>query len=444
MHLNEQPNSHSVIEANFSNQPKVSDFMATDIVQANATASGLEIVQQMAENSVSYVVITEISASCLTVPIGIITRQDIVQLIARGQDLQQVLAQTIMSSSLFCVEPFIRLRQAYQEMVRQKVSHLIVVGNQGELQGVIKESELLKGLATLGQNSSVYRLEKTQKVNHLKQLTNQLGIAVEQHELYRQVKQELTESQQAEYNLRKRNEELQIIIQERNKSLEATVTELNKEAIIFNQVEQAWQQTNAQLQAVIDAVPGCVAWISSDLKYLGVNQKLAELYGVLPEEIINQSVDDFSYYNEFTDYTRQFFANSLQQNSVEVEVKLKDGHITYLIAAQKYYQDRAAVFIGIDITERKQAEEELQKALAKEKELSELKSRFVTMTSHEFRTPLTTILGTTELLSHYSHSWDEEKKQRYLTRIQSKVEYMTKMLDDILLISQTDSATRYF
>lgn len=444
MHLNEQPNSHSVIEADFSNQPKVSDFMATDIVQATATASGLEIVRQMAVNGVNYVVITETSDSCLTVPIGIITRQDIVQLISRGQDLQQVLAQTIMSSSLFCVEPFTRIRQAYQEMVRQQVSHLVVVGNQGELQGVIKESELLKALVNLGQYHSVSRIEKQQKINHLKQFTEQLNIAVEQHDLYKKVQKELAETKQRESDLKKHNRDLHLLVEKHTKSLEKTKTELNKEAIIFHQVEKAWQQTNAQLQAVLDAVPGCVAWISSDLRYLGVNRKLAELYGGLPEEFINQSIDNFSSYREFTAYTKQFFAQSVQQDSIEIEVKRSNHHITYLIAAQKYYQDKAAVFIGIDITERKQAEKDLQKALAKEKELSELKSRFVTMTSHEFRTPLTTILGTTELLSHYSHSWDEEKKQRYLTRIQSKVEYMTKMLDDILLISQADSATRYF
>ncbi len=56
-----------------------------------------------------------------------------------------------------------------------------------------------------------------------------------------------------------------------------------------------------------------------------------------------------------------------------------------------------------DITSRKRAEEEIHKALAREKELNELKSRFVSMTSHEFRTPLSTILSSTELLEYYGH-----------------------------------------
>ncbi|MGC1248773.1 MAG: histidine kinase dimerization/phospho-acceptor domain-containing protein [Spirulinaceae cyanobacterium] len=440
MHLNNPPNSLSVIETNCNNQPQVSDFMTTDIIQASAMALGLEIVQQMAENSVGYVVITETNDSRLTIPIGIITSQDIFQLIARGQNLQRILAQTIMSSSLFCTESSTHIEQAYQEMVQQQISHLVVVGSEGELQGVMTESNLLEGLANL----SEYSPGNQQKINHLKQFTTQLGIAVEQHELYENVQQELAASKQVESSLKKRNEDLQLLLKERTDDLETTKSELNKEAIIFHQVEKAWQQTNAQLQAVLDAVPGCISWISADLKYLGVNQQLAELSQATPEEFINQPIEVFNSYTPFSEYTKHFFACSLQQDSVEIEIEQNNCLVTYLIVSRKYSQGQAAVFVGIDITERKQAEQELQKALTKEKELNELKTRFVTTTSHEFRTPLTTILGATELLSHYGNQWNEEKKQRYLTRIQTKVEYMTKMLDDILLLSQTDSGTRYF
>lgn len=62
-----------------------------------------------------------------------------------------------------------------------------------------------------------------------------------------------------------------------------------------------------------------------------------------------------------------------------------------------------------DITERKRAEAEINNALKIEKELNELKSRFITMASHEFRTPLATLLSSTELLEHYSYKWTEEK-----------------------------------
>jgi PAS domain S-box-containing protein len=98
-------------------------------------------------------------------------------------------------------------------------------------------------------------------------------------------------------------------------------------------------------------------------------------------------------------------------------------------------------YIGIqtDITERKQLEQELIIALEKEKELNELKSRFISMTSHEFRTPLSTILSSTELLEHYRHKWTEDKQLTHLRRIQTAVKRMTEMLNDILFIGKAEA-----
>ncbi|MCX7592577.1 MAG: PAS domain S-box protein [Fischerella sp.] len=97
-------------------------------------------------------------------------------------------------------------------------------------------------------------------------------------------------------------------------------------------------------------------------------------------------------------------------------------------------------YVGIqnDITERMQAEEELKTALEKEKELHELKSRFVTMISHEFRTPLSTILSSSELLEHYRHKWTEEKQLSHIHRIQVAVKHMTNMLNDVLVIGKAE------
>jgi signal transduction histidine kinase len=91
------------------------------------------------------------------------------------------------------------------------------------------------------------------------------------------------------------------------------------------------------------------------------------------------------------------------------------------------------------ITERKQAEAEIRKALEKERELRELKSSFVSMVSHEFRTPLATILVAAELLEHYSDQWTQEKKLTYFRRIQSTVKQLTQLLSDVLLIGKTEA-----
>ncbi|MGL6338752.1 MAG: PAS domain-containing sensor histidine kinase, partial [Waterburya sp.] len=92
-----------------------------------------------------------------------------------------------------------------------------------------------------------------------------------------------------------------------------------------------------------------------------------------------------------------------------------------------------------DITDRKQAEADIRRTLEQEKKLNELKSQFVTMASHEFRTPLASILSSAELLEHYSHKWSEDKKLSHLHRIQVSVKHMTDLLNDVLLLGKADA-----
>jgi signal transduction histidine kinase/CheY-like chemotaxis protein len=84
-------------------------------------------------------------------------------------------------------------------------------------------------------------------------------------------------------------------------------------------------------------------------------------------------------------------------------------------------------------------EEKLRQSLEKEKELSALKSRFVTMTSHEFRTPMSTILSSTELLEHFGHRLSEDKKNIHFNRIQSAIKNMTQLLDDVLVFGKAEA-----
>ncbi len=78
------------------------------------------------------------------------------------------------------------------------------------------------------------------------------------------------------------------------------------------------------------------------------------------------------------------------------------------------------------------------KLLEREKELNELKSRFISMASHEFRTPLTWIASSAGILEDYGDRLQSEKKQKHFARIQSSVQYMTQLLNDVLTISRSE------
>lgn len=92
------------------------------------------------------------------------------------------------------------------------------------------------------------------------------------------------------------------------------------------------------------------------------------------------------------------------------------------------------VGIAEDITLQKNAEEKIQNAFKKEKELNELKSRFVSMVSHEFRTPLGLILSSSELLQKYGTRWDEEKINEQFLRIKKAIANLTGLMEDIIVI----------
>jgi len=95
--------------------------------------------------------------------------------------------------------------------------------------------------------------------------------------------------------------------------------------------------------------------------------------------------------------------------------------------------------VNVDIDDRKRAEAELLVAVQREKELSEMKSKFVSTASHEFRTPLATMLSSAELLEHYSDSLRQDEKRNLLQTIQTSAKRMSEMIDDVLTLGRAES-----
>lgn len=96
------------------------------------------------------------------------------------------------------------------------------------------------------------------------------------------------------------------------------------------------------------------------------------------------------------------------------------------------------------LLQEKQAEREILKALERERELGDLRARIVTMVSHEYRTPLTAILSSAELLECYWQKWDEPKRVKHLQRIQTAAQHLTQLVSDVLSINEAESGELEF
>ncbi|MEB3232393.1 MAG: HAMP domain-containing sensor histidine kinase [Leptolyngbyaceae bacterium] len=96
------------------------------------------------------------------------------------------------------------------------------------------------------------------------------------------------------------------------------------------------------------------------------------------------------------------------------------------------------------IREGKAKEDKMRRDLEVARELNALKSRFVSIVSHEFRTPLTVLRTSTELLEKYGHLASDSKKQAYYQRIRAAISNMTQLLEDVLVVGQSDAGKLEF
>ena len=104
----------------------------------------------------------------------------------------------------------------------------------------------------------------------------------------------------------------------------------------------------------------------------------------------------------------------------------------------------ALLLFVIDATKRMQAESAQRTAVQQQSELNDLKTRFITMASHEFRTPLASIHGSVELLMHYEARMNADKKRLVLQTIDEAVDRMTHMLENVMQIGRKDAGQLQF
>ena len=155
---------------------------------------------------------------------------------------------------------------------------------------------------------------------------------------------------------------LQQSLDDRTNALREANDQLVAEIVERSMAENALRSAKNQLETLLEAVPGVVSWISADLRYLGVNHHLAELFDAQPADFVDQDIGFLGAGTEFRDFVQAFFAGSAEEASQEVKAIVNGETRNFLIVAQKFDNGQAAFTIGIDITDRRRAENELLSA----------------------------------------------------------------------------------
>lgn len=189
---------------------------------------------------------------------------------------------------------------------------------------------------------------------------------------------------------------------------------------------------------------GTINVFDKDLNYVFVEgQELFKL-GVQKEQLIGTNylswLDD-EIAEQISKHLKPVFEGELASFTIENKDKFYQLNAVPLLKENKKVSQ--ILVVEQNITKEKQSEKQMLEALEKEKELNDLKSRFVSMASHEFKTPLSTILSSTSLIKKYNELEKYDKEIKHLDKIERSVHLLTNMISDVLSLSKIEEGQVY-
>lgn len=209
---------------------------------------------------------------------------------------------------------------------------------------------------------------------------------------------------------------------------------------------QGLREGQAQMRALLDAFPGYMAALDEDSRYTYVNERLARVLGRPVSEIIGHHGAEILGRERFEE-NRSDIESALQSLTTVGERHYPAGtHRPRLdlelrhVAGPTLPDGRRSYYVfGIDITERKLAQEALTAAKDEAERANRAKSRFMSMMSHELRTPMNAILGFSQLLmSDTAHPLTMEQ-QRYAHEILHGGRHLLRLINDVLDLGRIES-----
>jgi PAS domain S-box-containing protein len=230
-------------------------------------------------------------------------------------------------------------------------------------------------------------------------------------------------------------------IQLLNEELESRVEARTKDLALSN---EALRESQLLYTSIASNFPdGMIQVLDKTLKFLFVDGTDFQLFGIPKGKIIGKQLHEVLSDPELSS-VRESFGLALSGERVSFELSNSKGDQTYEATALPLREEKGHInqimIVFRNITQKKIAEFEIKNALEKEKQLGEMKSRFVTTASHEFRTPLSTILSSISLIDRYNKAEPVENQNisKHINRIKWSVNNLNQILTDFLSAGQLE------
>jgi PAS domain S-box-containing protein len=211
--------------------------------------------------------------------------------------------------------------------------------------------------------------------------------------------------------------------------------------------EEALKKSEDLYRLLAEASHDLIYVISPDDQIVYINSHACQVLGMSQAEAIglprNRFFPDPENELQHSHIREVFQKKQILYSEIFVNLPKKSAWLgTWIIPILDSSGEVTAVMgVSRDISDRKHAIKELEEAYSKEKELNRLRNDFINIVSHEFRTPLSAILSSAELLEHYGDGWSHEKCLQHIQRIEEAVGRLTELLNDLFSIRNMDQAS---
>lgn len=217
-----------------------------------------------------------------------------------------------------------------------------------------------------------------------------------------------------------------------------------------NHLEQMVEERTSELEesretfrALAENTRDVIIRVNTEHQILYVNNAIKEVFGVPTENYLGKTLSELKFPQNLAENFETILKNIIKtKQNRHIEFKLPNGIWSHMLITPEFDLSGNVCTIIVharDITELKKLHMDVENALAKEKELNQLKNRFISVISHEYRTPLTSIQSSIEILEMGGVNYPEEKKTIHYNRIQKNIKYLVSMIDEVLYVNRIDS-----